>query len=76
MTTTYSRHATSLMHGDTVEESDLGPITRTADTFPILKGLSLKRVLINPRRDTHAALARERKRTGVLPVRHVAGVRT
>jgi oxalate decarboxylase len=49
MTTTPSRHATSLLNGDVVEESDLGSITRvTADTFPILNGLSIKRVVINP----------------------------
>jgi oxalate decarboxylase len=41
MTTTYSRHAASLTDGEVVEQSDLGSITRiTADTFPILKGLS------------------------------------
>jgi oxalate decarboxylase len=49
MTTTSSRHATSLLNGDIVEQSDLGSITRvTADTFPILNGLSIKRVVINP----------------------------
>jgi oxalate decarboxylase len=49
VTTAYSRHATSLTHGDVVEESNLGSITRvTADNFPILSGLSIKRVLVNP----------------------------
>jgi oxalate decarboxylase len=49
MTTTFSPHATSLLNGDVVEESDLGSITRvTADTLPILRGLSIKRVVINP----------------------------
>ena len=49
MTTTYSRHAASLTDGEVVEQSSLGSITRiTADTFPILKGLSAKRVVINP----------------------------
>src|SRR5271166_3419168 len=49
MTTTYGRHATSLTNGETVEESELGSITRvTADTFPILNGLSIKRVVVNP----------------------------
>jgi len=42
-------HAVSLLDGDVVEESDLGSIRRvTADNFPILRGLSIKRVLINP----------------------------
>jgi predicted alpha/beta hydrolase len=49
MTTTYGRHATSLTSGESVEESELGSITRvTADAFPILNGLSIKRVVINP----------------------------
>ncbi|MDF3307111.1 cupin domain-containing protein [Rhodococcus sp. T2V] len=49
MSTRRSIHNTSLTDGEIVEQSDLGSITRvTADTFPILKGLSLKRVLINP----------------------------
>lgn len=44
-----SLHSTSLWEGDIVEESDLGSIRRvTADNFPILNGLSIKRVLINP----------------------------
>lgn len=42
-------HAVSLIGGEIVEESDLGSITRvTADTFPILKGMSIKRILVNP----------------------------
>jgi oxalate decarboxylase len=44
-----SAHVASLTDGETVEESDLGSIRRlTADVFPILKGLSIKRLLINP----------------------------
>lgn len=44
-----SPHAISLDHGEVVEESDLGSIRRvTADNFPILRGLSIKRVLISP----------------------------
>jgi oxalate decarboxylase len=49
MSTGPSIHRTSLNGGELVEESDLGSITRvTADTFPILRGMSIKRVLINP----------------------------
>lgn len=52
MTTTSDRlttHAISLWDGEIVEESDLGSIRRvTADTFPILRGMSIKRVLITP----------------------------
>jgi oxalate decarboxylase len=54
MTTTSTKiatsiHATSLWEGEIVEESDLGSIRRvTADNFPILQGMSIKRVLINP----------------------------
>jgi oxalate decarboxylase len=49
MSTRRSSHSTSLAGGEIVEQSDLGSITRiTADTFPILKGMSIKRVLINP----------------------------
>ncbi|KZS76873.1 cupin [Mycobacterium kansasii] len=49
MLTQTSTHVASLIDGDIVEESDLGSIQRlTADTFPILKGLSIKRLLINP----------------------------
>jgi len=44
-----SKHVASLTEGEIVEESDLGSIRRlTADVFPILKGLSIKRLLINP----------------------------
>ena len=47
--TTRSSHSISLVDGEVVEESDLGSIRRvTADTFPILKGMSIKRVVINP----------------------------
>ena len=46
MTTT---HATSLSNGELVEENDLGSITKvTADTFPILSGMSIKRIALNP----------------------------
>jgi oxalate decarboxylase len=49
MTAMTSRHATSLTNGEIVEDSDLGSIRRvTADTFPILSGLSIKRIVINP----------------------------
>ena len=44
-----SIHTMSLLEGDVVEQSDLGSITRvTADNFPILDGLSIKRLVINP----------------------------
>src|SRR5215475_7125937 len=44
-----STHSASLLTGEVVEESDLGSITRlTADNFPILDGLSIKRLVINP----------------------------
>ncbi len=44
-----SRHATSLINGELVEESDLGSIRRViADHFPILAGLSIKRIVLNP----------------------------
>jgi oxalate decarboxylase len=44
-----STHSASLLNGEIVEESDLGVIQRlTADNFPILNGLSIKRVVINP----------------------------
>lgn len=47
--TTRSSHTISLLDGEIVEESDLGSMRRvTADNFPILKGLSIKRVLLNP----------------------------
>jgi oxalate decarboxylase len=49
MLTQISKHVASLTEGEIVEESDLGSIRRlTADVFPILKGLSIKRLLINP----------------------------
>src|SRR5215218_6355919 len=49
MTTKPSRHATSLTNGEIVEENDLGSIRRvTADSFPILAGMSIKRIVINP----------------------------
>ena len=44
-----SPHAISLTDAEIVEESDLGSIRRvTADNFPILRGVSIKRVVINP----------------------------
>src|SRR5215217_5665815 len=49
MTTKPSRHATSLTNGEIVEENDLGSIRRvTAESFPILSGISIKRIVINP----------------------------
>jgi oxalate decarboxylase len=46
MTTT---HATSLTNGEIVEENDFGSIRRvTADSLPILSGLSIKRIIVNP----------------------------
>src|ERR1700737_2620709 len=46
MTTT---HATSLTNGEIVEENNLGSIKRvTADSLPILSGMSIKRIVINP----------------------------
>jgi oxalate decarboxylase len=48
-TPAHSRHVTSLTGGEVVEESDLGSITRvTADQFPILAGMSIKRIVLNP----------------------------
>lgn len=42
-------HSLSLLDGEIVEESDLGSMRRiTADNLPILKNLSIKRVLLNP----------------------------
>ncbi|MGB3480700.1 MAG: cupin domain-containing protein [Mycobacterium sp.] len=51
MTTTSARggHTTSLREGEIVEENDLGSMRRvTVDNLPILKNLSIKRVLLNP----------------------------
>jgi oxalate decarboxylase len=51
MTTSIARssHTMSLLDGEIVEESDLGSMRRvTADNLPILKNLSIKRVLLNP----------------------------
>jgi oxalate decarboxylase len=49
MTTTPSPHATSLTGGQMVEQNDLRTITKvTADTFPILNGMSIKRIVLNP----------------------------
>ncbi|MBJ8341984.1 cupin domain-containing protein [Antrihabitans sp. YC3-6] len=42
-------HSTTLSGGEVVVESDLGSITRvTADSLPILRGMSIKRILVNP----------------------------
>lgn len=42
-------HSISLLDGDIVEESDLGSMRRvTVDNFPVLQGMSIKRVLLNP----------------------------
>jgi oxalate decarboxylase len=47
--TSGSGHALSLLNGEIVEENDLGSMRRvTADNLPILKNLSIKRVLLNP----------------------------
>lgn len=44
-----NQHSTSLLDGEIIEESDLGSIRRvTADNLPILSGLSIKRLVINP----------------------------
>jgi oxalate decarboxylase/phosphoglucose isomerase-like protein (cupin superfamily) len=44
-----TRHATSLINGEIVEENDLGSIRRvTVDTLPILSGMSIKRIVVNP----------------------------
>jgi oxalate decarboxylase len=44
-----SLHKISLAEGEIVEESDLGSIRRvTADDLPILTGLSIKHLVINP----------------------------
>ena len=44
-----SIHTASLHDGEIIEESELGSMRRvTADNLPILKGLSLKRLLISP----------------------------
>ncbi len=44
-----SMHTTSLLDGEVVEESDLGSIRRvTADNLPILTGMSIKRIVLNP----------------------------
>ena len=46
---TRSTHSVSLLDGEIVEENDFGSIRRvTADNFPILAGMSIKRIVINP----------------------------
>ncbi|MTD15026.1 cupin domain-containing protein [Nakamurella sp. YIM 132087] len=48
-TTTPAVHATSLLRGETVVDSELGSIHRlTADTFPVLSGMSVKRLVLRP----------------------------
>ena len=58
--TTASRpetHRISLLDSDDVERSELGSIHRvTADSFPILKNLSIKRLVLNPVSYTHLTL--------------------
>lgn len=42
-------HAASLLDGEIVEENDFGSMRRvSADSFPILRGMSIKRLVINP----------------------------
>ena len=51
MTTSITRssHTLSLLDGEIVEETELGSMRRVAaDNLPILKNLSIKRVLLNP----------------------------
>ncbi|WP_020100345.1 cupin domain-containing protein [Mycobacterium sp. 360MFTsu5.1] len=51
MTTSIARssHTVSLLGGEIVEESEYGSMRRvTADAMPILKNLSIKRLLLNP----------------------------
>ena len=49
MLTQKSTHAASLTHGEILERSDLGSLRRlTADSFPILKGMSMRQLLISP----------------------------
>ena len=44
-----STHSVSLLDGEIVEENDFGSIRRvTADNFPILSGMSIKRLVVNP----------------------------
>ena len=44
-----SSHTLSLLDGEIVEESDLGSMRRvTADNLPILSGMSIKHLVINP----------------------------
>src|SRR5438874_2441827 len=44
-----SAHVVSLLASTDVEQSDLGSIHRvTADSFPILRGMSIKRLVLNP----------------------------
>jgi oxalate decarboxylase len=49
MATNESRHVRSLLGGQVQHSSALGSITRlTADSFPILRGLSIKRLVLQP----------------------------
>ncbi len=44
-----SSHTLSLLDGEIIEESDLGSMRRvTADNLPILSGMSIKHLVINP----------------------------
>jgi oxalate decarboxylase len=44
-----SRHVRSLLTADSMHESELGSLTRlTADTFPLLDRLSIKRLVLEP----------------------------
>src|SRR6476660_9428383 len=44
-----SSHTLSLLDGEIIEESDLGSIRRvTADNLPILSGMSIEHLVINP----------------------------
>ncbi|MGV9801927.1 cupin domain-containing protein, partial [Mycobacterium sp. NPDC003449] len=46
---TRSTHTVSLLDGEIVEENDFGSIRRlSADNFPILRRMSIKRLLLNP----------------------------
>ncbi|AMM19429.1 cupin [Frondihabitans sp. PAMC 28766] len=44
-----SRHVASLVNGENVNDNELGRITTvTADSFPILQGMSIKRLVLEP----------------------------
>ena len=47
--TAHGGHALSLLQGEIVEENDLGSMRRiTVDNLPVLKNLSIKRLVLNP----------------------------